>query len=258
MPTAPSAKRWAHSLRENDRWPTLTPCSAFLSSHRPERPTFTRRPAASAATITTGTSSASGACRAPTPARCSNKAEAEALRDRLNAERFEAWRKTGRDVDDLRDHADTTQYYTDDYPNPVPGRLYDPGHMERRPDGQWWFCGGNWDFSGTLDDAERVLFDDYASDYFQEVPVGTRPHRVFFIDKDDPENCGYFCETDNLGGGLLTALQQHDFFREDAHADDGGTPETDPWPRQIHADLLEHGHTDLDDRNYVWFLIKGE
>jgi hypothetical protein len=76
---------------------------------------------------------------------------------------FEIWQATGRDVDDLRDHSDSTQFYPEDYPDPVPGRLYDAGWMRRMPDGTYWFCVFNWDDCfADLAEAERVLWEEYA------------------------------------------------------------------------------------------------
>lgn len=86
---------------------------------------------------------------------------AEAEEARL-AEAFAKWRASGRDVADLRDHADETQHYPEDYPEPVPGRLYEAGWMQRTAEGQWWFpvCGSDY-LIADLADAERVLFEEY-------------------------------------------------------------------------------------------------
>lgn len=73
---------------------------------------------------------------------------------------FEEWTRTGRDVADLRDHEAETQYYHDDHSEPVPGRLYENGHMERHPDGRFWFCAGYSEaFYADLASAERALWN---------------------------------------------------------------------------------------------------
>ncbi|QAY80350.1 hypothetical protein [Sphingosinicella sp. BN140058] len=79
---------------------------------------------------------------------------------------FEEWRATGRDIEDLRDPSvlDTTQLYPSDNPDPIPGRVYEPGWIEKRADDTWYMIIGNWDgFAANLEDAEQVLWRDYAS-----------------------------------------------------------------------------------------------
>lgn len=76
---------------------------------------------------------------------------------------FEEWKATGRDIADLRDHPDETQFYRDDYDYVIPGRLYEPGWIVKQDDGRWWLCIYNWDDSfADLAEAEQILWDQYA------------------------------------------------------------------------------------------------
>lgn len=88
-------------------------------------------------------------------------AEADEARD---AEAFAKWKASGRDVDDLRDHPDQTQFYPEDHPEPCPGRLYEYGWMQRTAEGKWWFPVFNMDFlRDDLESAEKILWEEFAS-----------------------------------------------------------------------------------------------
>lgn len=81
--------------------------------------------------------------------------------------RFEAWAATGRAVADLRDHGDETGDSFCEDTAPVPGRLYQPGFMQA--DGEGWsfiVCCSEFTFP-TLAEAERKLWDEFASDEFE-------------------------------------------------------------------------------------------
>lgn len=59
-----------------------------------------------------------------------------------------------------------------------------------------------------------------------------------------------------LAGATLEGMQSHHFFKEDAHHDDGGSDETDPWPQSIWDDLTTKGHTSRADPDYIWSVAR--
>jgi len=79
---------------------------------------------------------------------------------------FAAWRETGRDAADLREHEDDIGTVGGDWegdnPPPLPGRLYNPGYMET-VEGGWMVTVGNHSaIFAELVDAEKMLWDEYA------------------------------------------------------------------------------------------------
>jgi len=78
-------------------------------------------------------------------------------------DRFDQWQKTGCEVADLRDYSDMTQLYPEDRPEAVPGRIYDPGFMERLAGGTWVVIVGNDErFFKHVPEAEAFLWTAYA------------------------------------------------------------------------------------------------
>lgn len=84
-----------------------------------------------------------------------------------DAWRADAWLKTGRDVADLRDHWEEIGDTGGDDSKPLPGRLYNPGYMET-VDGGWMVNVGNHSaIFAVLADAEKMLWDEHASYFFE-------------------------------------------------------------------------------------------
>jgi len=77
--------------------------------------------------------------------------------------RAQAWIKTGRDVADLRDHWEEIGDTGSDDSKPLPGRLYNPGYMEKVGDGWMVNVGNHSALFAVLADAEKMLWDEYAS-----------------------------------------------------------------------------------------------
>jgi len=77
-------------------------------------------------------------------------------------EALRQWREAGRDVSDLRDEPEVTQIYPEDRPEPVAGRIYDPGFIECASDGQFCVIVGNQEFHGSQAEAEAWLWTNYA------------------------------------------------------------------------------------------------
>jgi hypothetical protein len=85
---------------------------------------------------------------------------------------FEKWRSSGREIADLRDEPDE-QYYPEDYPDPVPGRLYVPGAMEKVAEGWMVTVANHSEIFADLAEAEKMLWDEFA----EEIVTYEEEHR---------------------------------------------------------------------------------